>query len=84
MRSVIHGEWKESVTTRWVFVCVTLLPLAAAGRPQTPVDLRALFETGQLEREVQLAVEILMQPIVVARAVFEQEPSPRPNCQCLA
>ncbi len=52
MRSVIHGEWKESVTTRWVFACVTLLPLAAAGQPQTLVDLRALFETGQYQAVV--------------------------------
>ena len=55
--------------TRWVFACVTLLPLAAAGQPQTPVDLQALFETGQYQAVVDRLQERAGDPAAVYLAV---------------
>ena len=69
MRSVIHVEWKESVTTRWVFACVILLPLVVAGQPQTPVDLQGLFETGQYQAVVDRLQERAGDPAAVYLAV---------------
>ena len=55
--------------TRWVFACVTLLPLAAAGQPQEPVDLRRLFETGQYQAVVDRLQERAGDPAAVYLAV---------------
>ncbi len=57
--------------TRWVFACVTLLPLAAAGQPQpnTRVDLQALFATGQYQAVIDQLTERTGDPAAVYLAV---------------
>ncbi len=57
--------------TRWVFACVTLLPLAAAGQPQpnTRVDLQALFATGQYQAVIDHLPERAGDPAAVYLAV---------------
>ena len=55
--------------SRWVFTCVTLLPLVAAGQPQTPADLQALFATGQYQAVLDHLPERTGDPAAVYLAV---------------